>query len=399
MNDTDLPPAYLTRYSGATSVIPKLDPAKIPKTPLSPAVPLSGKPDEQKQPTLQRYDPRGWSPLKKLLSVIAILVIIIVVPVGTFFGIKANRYPKYTPLDYQLVDKYEGTSFFDKFHYFTEADPTDGFVVYVNQQAAHDLNLTYATDTSAILRVDSFTPKALVGRNSVRIESTQTYDTGLFIFDIIHTPYGCATWPALWLTDGGNWPDNGEIDILETTNEGSHGNEVTLHTTTGCTMDVKRKQTGSTVYSNCDNVTHGNAGCGVVGDPDTYGAAMNANGGGVYALELRQAGIRAWFWPRALIPADIKDPVQAPNPSTWGTALADFPGTECDIASHFKNQSIIVNIDLCGQLGADPQYYEKMYKCPGNCHEFVANSPSSFEEAYWEFASFSVYQAEGLKQD
>ena len=143
------------------------------------------------------------------------------------------------------------------------------------------MNLTYATDTSAILRVDSFTPKAVAGRNSVRIESKPTYDTGLFVFDIIHTPYGCGTWPALWLTDGYNWPVNGEIDILETTNGGSNGNEVTLHTTQGCRMNVKRKETGSRVYDRCDNSTNSNAGCAVQGDPTTYGQAMNENGGGV----------------------------------------------------------------------------------------------------------------------
>lgn len=152
---------------------------------------------------------------------------------------------------------------------------------YVNKDAAQNLNLTHASENSAILRVDSFTPNAFGGRNSVRIESKTGYDTGLFVFDIIHTPYGCGTWPALWLTDGYNWPANGEIDILEATNEASNGNEVSIHTTAGCKMNVKRKETGSPVFSSCDNGTHGNSGCGVLGDPSTYGKVMNANGGGV----------------------------------------------------------------------------------------------------------------------
>ncbi|KAJ6088700.1 hypothetical protein N7486_009961 [Penicillium sp. IBT 16267x] len=393
MDGRNLPPEYLHRYSGVTSVIPKLEPTDIPKNPVSPAVPVSSKSDEPKPPVLPWYDPRGWSPLTKALSAAGIVVVIIVVIVGAVLGVRANRYPKYLPLNYRLVNRYQGTSFFDQFHYFTDDDPTDGFVVYVNERTAQSLNLTYASETSAILRVDSLTPKALAGRNSVRIESKSTYDNGLFIFDIIHTPYGCGTWPALWLTDGYNWPMNGEIDILETTNGGSQGNEVTLHATKGCKMNVKRKQTGSPVFSNCENITNSNSGCGVVGDPSTYGEAMNAEGGGVYALELRDDGVRAWFFPRGYIPGDITDPSQIPDPSTWGTALADFPSTECDIASHFKNQSIIANIDLCGQLGAQPQFYEKMYKCPGTCPDFVANNPSSFEEAYWEFGNFAVYQA------
>ena len=138
-----------------------------------------------------------------------------------------------------------------------------------------------------MLRVDSSTPNAPAGRNSVRIESKSKYDTGLFIFDILHTPYGCGTWPALWLTDGSNWPENGEIDVVEATNGGTGGNEVTLHTTAGCSMNVKRKQTGSALYKTCGNSTHSNSGCGVQGDPSTYGQALNDQGGGVSTSELQ----------------------------------------------------------------------------------------------------------------
>jgi hypothetical protein len=271
--------------------------ARPPKIPVIPEVTGAAESPERKPfdenengddraPIFSWYNPRGWSLIKKVLVGLGAIVFIIVAILAPYYGVKLSRYPKYTPLDYRIVDTYSGTTFFDQFNYFTEEDPTDGHVVYVGETAARDLNLTYATDESAILRVDSFTPKAIAGRNSVRIESKRSYDTGLFVFDIIHTPYGCATWPALWLVDGYNWPNNGEIDILETTNMGSNGNEVTLHTTKGCNMDVKRKQTGSAVYSTCDSSTHSNSGCGVVGDPSTYGEAMNEGGGGVSRISL-----------------------------------------------------------------------------------------------------------------
>ncbi|KAJ5104364.1 hypothetical protein NUU61_001711 [Penicillium alfredii] len=338
--------------------------------------------------------PSGWSLRKKLIFAAAVTAAaVIAVVIGAVVGVKVNRYPDYTPLNYRLVDTYQGKSFFDKFDYFSAEDPTHGFVVYVDSITAQDFNLTHASDSSAVLRVDASTPNAIVGRNSVRIESKATYDTGLFMFDIVHTPYGCGTWPALWLTDGYNWPENGEIDVLESTNGGSHGNEITLHSTDGCNMDVKRKLTGEAVFQSCDNSTHGNAGCGVIGHPTTYGEAMNANGGGVYALELRAAGVRAWFFPRDALPADIASEDRIPDPSSWGTALADFPSTKCDIGSHFRNQSIIANIALCGELAALPQYYDHMYNCPATCPEFVAENPDAFEEAYWEFRSFKVYQA------
>lgn len=115
----------------------------------------------------------------------------------------------------------------------------------------------------------------------------------------------------------------------------------------------------------------------------------------VYALELRAAGIRAWYFPRGSIPDDLNASNRSavPDPSTWPTPLADFPGTDCDIAREFRNQSIIANIDLCGELGAQPELYKGLYDCPATCEDFVAHNPGNFSEAYWEFRGFRVYQA------
>jgi hypothetical protein len=145
--------------------------------------------------------------------------------------------------------------------------------------------LIQSTDSSVSIRVDNKTRYAPRGRKSVRLESKKDYDTGLFIFDIIHTPYGCGTWPALWLADTYNWPLNGEIDVLETTNRATEGNVVTLHTDKGCSVKGSRKQLGSSQYSTCDD-RHGNAGCAVQARPATYGEEFNENGGGVWSRPL-----------------------------------------------------------------------------------------------------------------
>jgi hypothetical protein len=261
------------------------------------------------------------------------------------------------------------------------------------------------------LRVDTSVgpgsePDASTGRFSVRVTSKNTYNNGLFLFDVKHTPYGCGTWPALWLTDPSNWPKHGEIDVLEATNQASDGNQMTLHTTSDCSMNVKRKQTGSTEKSNCDHSKDDNAGCGVKAEEDSYGVGFNKNGGGVMALEWRDAGIRMWQFARGSVPADVTD--KKPNPSSWGTALADFPSTDCDVGSHFKNNSIIVNIELCGQLvyslygdsgckfNLSPLLsLQRLTRNPGpsNCTDYVANNPTAFKDAYWEFGTFEVYQA------
>lgn len=136
---------------------------------------------------------------------------------------------------------------------------------------------------------------------------------------------------------------------MESINQASTGNQMTLHTTDDCTMSgVRREMTGAVLGGNCYNGTDDNAGCGVQGANATIGSAFNAAGGGVMAVEWRSAGIRMWQFARAGIPSDITG--GTPQPDTWGTALADFPDTDCSIGSHFQNQSVIVDIDLCGSL-------------------------------------------------
>lgn len=113
-------------------------------------------------------------------------------------------------------------------------------------------------------------------------------------------------------------------------------------------------------------------------------------------MELRDAGIRVWFFDRDSIPSDIPDDVSnttAPDPSGWPTPLADFPSTHCDISSHFKNQSIIANIDLCGSWAGATSVYSDEDSCPGTCSDFVATNNTAFETAVWEWKSWRVYSA------
>ncbi|KAI2633881.1 concanavalin A-like lectin/glucanase domain-containing protein [Xylaria nigripes] len=321
----------------------------------------------------------------------AILIVVIVVPVKVA---ENNRYPSYSKLDYALADEFSGSTFFDNFNYFEGFDPAQGFVHYVPRERAAQLNLTFASASTAVLKVDTSVgpqsePNASTGRFSVRVESKRQYNDGLFIFDVRHTPHGCGTWPALWLADESHWPDHGEIDVMEAVNLASDGNQMTLHTTNGCSMGgVKRKMTGSSIKSNCFNGTDSNAGCGVGGPLDSFGVDYNNAQGGIMAMEWRDQGIRMWQFSRDAIPANIV--AKQPDPSTWGEAAADFPDTDCSISSHFRNQSIIIDIDLCGQFagGVYPQS-----GCPSTCTDFVANNPAAFADAFWEFGAFEVYQA------
>ncbi|KAK3902836.1 glycoside hydrolase [Staphylotrichum tortipilum] len=356
------------------------------------------------------WSPRSWS-RKVWIWVGTGIVVVVAAVVGAVVGVRLAKggggsYPNYSRLNYTLIDTYSGTSFFDKFNYFHDYDPTFGFVHYVDPDYAATYNLTYASPSTAIVRVDTSVgpdsdPNASTGRFSVRLESKAQYGPGLFLFDVKHTPYGCGTWPALWLTDTSNWPTNGEIDLLESVNLASSGRPtIALHTTSGCSMDdVRREMSGSVEggHVDCYNGTDNNAGCAVSGPPATYGAEFNERGGGVVALEWRVEGVRVWGFPRGR-GGDGKGVTAVPppeggmlDPSSWGLPVADFPGTKCDVAGHFRNQSIVVNIDLCGVLT------EALWEGSGcgsvSCHYFVANRPAEFKNAFWEFGAFQVYKA------
>ncbi|KAK1594904.1 glycoside hydrolase family 16 protein [Colletotrichum navitas] len=341
------------------------------------------------------WSPKGWT--KRIWAGVGggvVLIIIVVVAVTVMLQNK-NQVVVARCASLWLMMTDSGEAFFDKFNYFNTYDPTGGMVHYAGAAEAKSRNLTYATSDTAVLRVDdtvgpTSTPDASTGRSSVRVESKTQYNKGLLVFDVKHTPYGCASWPALWFTDPDNWPDAGEIDVMEAVNQGTDGNQMTLHTTSGCAMDVKRKQTGQTPHTDCKNSTNSNAGCGVEGPASTYGTGFNDGGGGYAAMEWRDEGIRVWQFSRSSVPPDVTG--QAPDPSGWGEALADFPNTSCDVGSHFRNQSLIINIDVCGAL-AEAKYADSGCGGGASCAEFQANNPDAFKTTYWEFGAFNFYTA------
>lgn len=291
---------------------------------------------------------------------------------------------------YVLEDDYSPTNFFDSFDFFSGQDPTNGFVSYVDQSTAQSSNLINSTSSSVYMGVDhtNVTPN---GRPSVRLTSKKSYDSGLVILDLAHMPAGCGTWPAFW-TVGPNWPDNGEIDIIEGVNEQST-NAMTLHTGPGCSITNTGGFSGSITTSNCDINAAGqstNAGCQIMESAtNSYGAGFNSNNGGVYATLWNSNAITIYFFPRSSIPSDIAS--GSPNPSGWGTPAAVFKGG-CDISSTFKSQQIVFDTTFCGDWAGVVWSSGSCASKASTCNAFVENNPSAFANAYWSINSLKVYQ-------
>lgn len=289
---------------------------------------------------------------------------------------------------YTLTDKWQGQSFFDGWSFYSDADPTNGYVTFLDKDAATSAGLAYVQDdNTTILAVDNYTTVAEGGnRNSVRISTDNTYDSGLFIADFWAMPHGCSVWPAWW-SAGPDWPNNGEIDVIEGVNDQTK-NQYTLHSSSGFSLDTAVADfTSSVLGTTCASSDGDNSGCAFADDNDnSFGQGFNMIAGGVYAHLVDDDGIKMWHFARGSVPDDIT--AGNPDPSTWPTPSANFPSSGGDVASHFKEQSLTLDITICGDW-AGSSYTSST--CPGTCAQAVANS-TNFDYAQWKINYIAVYQ-------
>ncbi|KAF7920702.1 hypothetical protein BELL_0273g00040 [Botrytis elliptica] len=316
---------------------------------------------------------------------------------------------------YTLVDDYAGTNFFDMFDFYTGADPTTGFVSYTSKEVAGNANselgvaLTKVENGQAYMGVD-YVNVVTTGRPSVRIQSKETYTHGLIIADLAHMPASiCGTWPAFWTVNTTNYPQYGEIDILENINEKTVSLQ-TLHTEEGCYISGNQHSTqlkdNVTTYNCDDSATSSIFGAqdatsacsGTNSDPNSYGTTFNNNGGGVYAMQWTSDVIRMWNFGPDAIPADIT--AGTPDPSTWDLPAFTTEGGVCNIDGLFANHKIIFDTTFCGGYAGQTGFWQETTcydaeKYP-TCDSYVGANPEAYKEAYWLINSVKVYQNDTL---
>jgi hypothetical protein len=323
---------------------------------------------------------------------------------GSSFSGLRPRHPESRPAQrrnnggrsFKLVDLYQGATFFDGWEFFSSPDPTHGNVNYLNAGDAFSKGLAFVQqDNTTVLAVDdtTFLPEG-ANRDSVRINTKKSYTGGLFIADFWAMPHGCSVWPAWWSV-GPDWPNAGEIDIVEGVNNQAV-NQMTLHTSEGCTLDrqsspdpnfqVGVATTGQILTSQCAFLNGNNDGCAFV-DTDTrsHGKGFNLIAGGVFAHLWERDQIRVWHFPRGEIPPDIE--AKDPKPDTWPTPAAVFTSASCDIEARFRDHQLVLDTTICGDF-AGPQFVKS--GCPGTCAQAVAN-PKNFRFAKWKINYIAVY--------
>jgi len=311
---------------------------------------------------------------------------------------------------YTLSQDLAGANFLSAFKYNESAVDFNNFgnVHFLSQAAAtaSTANLTYVDSAGrVIVKVDNTTNGAgdpTFGRNSVYLESNELMTIGsLLIFDANHIPFGCSVWPSLF-TQGQQWPQQGEIDIIENVNLATD-NRFSLHVgSDNCVQpsSAASNQTGqiSTLtgdISNCtvEPATGGNTiGC-VVTETKTnsFGSGFASQGGGVFAMLWDTPGIAMWYFPRASVPSDIGG-TASPDPTTWGKASAWYPASSCDPgAATFGPQIITLYVDICGAFaGQATVFAQSCASVAPNCSSLVAD-PANYNDAYWEINYLRVF--------
>ncbi|KAL0257503.1 hypothetical protein SLS55_008317 [Diplodia seriata] len=296
---------------------------------------------------------------------------------------------------YALKDDYSPENFFSMFDFFTDADPTNGFVDYVDAATANSSSLIDVSDGKVYMGVD-YSSSSSDGRASVRISSTAAYDEGLVILDLEHFPGGiCGTWPAFWMLGEGEWPAGGEIDILEGTNS-QVANQMTLHTAQGCSIASTGAMAGSVSSTNCyAHATEDNTGCAIHDSEANTFSTFNQDKGGVFATELDPTNnkIQVWYFERSSIPSDITN--GSPDPTSWGQPRALFQGG-CEVSSHFKKMNIILDTTFCGDWAGNTWSTDETCSAKAStCDDYVQNNPEAFKDAYWSINSLKVYSNDG----
>jgi len=298
---------------------------------------------------------------------------------------------------YKLQTNYSGNTFFNGWNFFTADDPTHGYVNYLSQAQAQSAGIISTAPGKVIIASDSKNVASGRGRNSVRITSNQACNAGLFILDLSHMPTGCGTWPAWWLV-GPNWPNSGEIDIIEGVNTQTN-DATTLHTSNGCTMSSSNApftgtwslgtngQPATNCYISAPNQAN-NQGCGIQAAQGTYGEGFNNEGGGVFAAEWTNQHIQVFYFNRNSIPKDISADV--PDPTSWGKPYAYFGlGSMCP-SSKFANMNLVFDLTFCGDWAG--AVFGSQCPGKGTCQSYVQNNPSAFAQAYWQINYCKVFQ-------
>lgn len=138
----------------------------------------------------------------------------------------------------------------------------------------------------------------------------------------------------------------------------------------------------------CDVYASDNVGCSNWDYEGPFGPPT----GGVYAMEWTGESIKMWTWHPDQVPLDVARGM--PDPSAWGLPGLSAGGELCDIDRAFRNQSIVLNIDLCGDTAGSGKEWSVTRAAETGyniCARYVAANPGGFRDAWFGVRTIKVY--------
>ncbi|GAA5964920.1 hypothetical protein JCM3765_004109 [Sporobolomyces pararoseus] len=313
---------------------------------------------------------------------------------------------------FKLIENLQGSNLTQAFNWETGGGWDNlGIPLYVNQVTARRYGLwTVRSPVSTgqnVFRVDGKANVAGPYRMSTRISTKKNYNGGgLFVFDVAHIPVGYGLWPALWMVGLPDWPNQGEIDVIE----GVHmttKNTQSFHTGYNCSIQKTGFTNSFTLHSdlqtNCSALATENQGCSTRdGSTKSYGAPFNAQGGGVFMVKWDFNGVALYSYPRNSIPSDILAGTPDPEGTKWGTPTALLSNANCSIFDNFSEMKIVLNTNICGSWAGgvwnDDLSYAGSPGSPANktrtktCEQYILSGGyNALKEAYWIINSIKIY--------
>ncbi|KAF5381838.1 hypothetical protein D9757_008357 [Collybiopsis confluens] len=155
--------------------------------------------------------------------------------------------------------------------------------------------------------------------------------------------------------------------------------------------------TGTILNNDCDANDDGNEGCGVQFAQNTFGPSFNQQGGGWFAMERTNTAISIWFWPRSstTVPTGVKNGNADVITDNWGTPVASFPNTDCNLASEFQAHNVVINLTFCGVWAGLTSSWDITCAAStgvSDCNTYVDSNPAAFSNAYFEINSIRIYE-------
>uniref|UniRef100_A0A7S1WF61 GH16 domain-containing protein n=1 Tax=Alexandrium catenella TaxID=2925 RepID=A0A7S1WF61_ALECA len=265
---------------------------------------------------------------------------------------------------YQEVWRAQGYTFFDSFNYLLN-DANAGAAQYLTKEDATEKQVTVAYDNHAIIRAG---PKAgQMKRASAKLETKTKWTYFFMAAKFNHVPWGCGVWPAFWThSPEAAWPNGGELDILEYSNEIASRSSFHCGLTNKCKLDAGlMHKPGCPKYIDAEFNFTGDFQC-VTHYPAMIGCAPNRlplRSGEelsmkpfISAVEWTPNYVKLFHIPASEAPSDLEAGEPQPdNYDRWVTSYFPFaaseqkrPGSCPNPGQVMKAQQLVLSLGFCG---------------------------------------------------